>query len=145
MDILIPRLSWHEDIFFRPVEKPCAPPKKKSKIPLSEAEPMAGFPIGGGHNPSLPPSQVQPNHGGEEAGSQGQPCTLHAKQKNAPTPNWWGRDGADWRSWRWKSVGDGARRQHSSSDCWHKPKHSQPPSTCDKQLSQPSFPGGRPF
>ena len=56
-----------------------------------------------------------------------------------------GRDGADWWSWRWKSVGDGARRQHSSSDCWHKPKHSQPPSTCDKQLSQPSFPGGRPF
>jgi hypothetical protein len=25
-------------IFFRPVEKPCAPPKKKSKIPLSEAK-----------------------------------------------------------------------------------------------------------
>ena len=38
MDILIPRLSWHEDIFFRPVEKPCAPPKKISKIPLSEAK-----------------------------------------------------------------------------------------------------------
>ena len=32
MDILIPRLSWHEDIFFRPVEKPRAPPKKNPEF-----------------------------------------------------------------------------------------------------------------
>ena len=55
MDILIPRLSWHEDIFSKTRRKAMCTTKKKSKIPLSEAEPMAGFPIGGGHNPSLPP------------------------------------------------------------------------------------------
>ena len=107
--------------------------------------PMAGFPIGGGHNPSLPPhkcSRTTAERGQVRRDSLAR-CTTN-KRTHLPRIGGVGTvpSGGPGNGSRWEMERGGSTVPPTVGT---NQNTVNPPDTCDKQLSQHSFPGGRPF